>query len=312
MRILATTLLLLALGSSSLPAASGRTLRGAITVGGVQRTYLLHLPRGYSSAWRPAPLVFFFHGGDGSGAIGESFSQFSPLADKKGFLVAYPDGLHGGWNDGRNAPAIISQRDNVDDVGFVSALLDDLLARYRVDPKRVFASGVSNGGFFATRVGAELADRIAAIAPVISLMAPQVADAFSPAEPISVLMINGTADPHVPYEGGPITFADGSDRGSGLSTMDTVGKWTAFEGCQPNAKVTNLPDSAPRDGTRVKLSTWSGCEEGAEVLLYTVVGGGHTWPGGPQYLPRAIVGRVCRDFDATPTIWSFFARHKKP
>ena len=290
--------------------AGEHTVEKTIDVHGAERSYLIHVPPSLSND-KPAPLVFVFHGGGGTGRNSERFTHFSKLSDREGFIAVYPDGLNKGWNDGRLTDQIQSQRENVDDIGFVTTLLAAVSKEYSIDPKRIYATGPSNGGIFSNLVGAKMSDRFAAIAPVIGGMAPSVAGNFHPAEPVSVLMINGTEDPLVPFEGGHVSFL-GKDRGEIIPTAATVQKWVTRDGCNPKPVLRDVPDTDPDDGTRAAVATYSGGKNNSEVIVYTIEGGGHTWPGGSQYLPAGMIGRVCRDFNATETIWEFFKKHPKP
>jgi len=238
----------------------------------------------------------------------ERLTGFSELADRAHFVVAYPDGIGRSWNDGRAVAASPAQRQNVDDVGFVTTLIDALTAELRIDPRRVFATGLSNGASFTHYLAARAAGRLAAVASVAGGLAAPFAPRFAPAAPVSVLVMQGTADPLVPYEGGPIA---GGRLGSELGAEATARAWVEADGIRAEPARGTLPDSDPRDGCRVSWQRWSGGRERTEVWLYRLEGGGHTWPGGPQYLPRLIVGPVCRDFDASFAIWNFFSRHEK-
>jgi polyhydroxybutyrate depolymerase len=282
------------------------TVEGALDMGGLLRTYHLHIPPGLD-ATRPLPLVFVFHGGGGHGLQMERFTGFSALSDKEAFIACYPDGVDKNWNDGRVVPDSRAHRDKIDDVGFIEALIDVIAKKHPVDMKRVYATGISNGGFFSNSLGARLSDRFAAIAPVAGGMAPTLAADFKPDQPVSVLILQGTEDPLVPYEGGPIKF----HRGETVATKTTVQKWAQHDGCTVEVSE-DLPDKDPQDGTRVRRTTHSGGKAGTDVVLYTITGGGHTWPGGTQYLPDFLVGRVCLDIDANQVIWDFFVKHPKP
>ena len=125
-----------------------------------------------------------------------------------------------------------------------------------------------------------------------------------------VLLIAGTEDPLIPWDGGEVT--GNGERGQVLSVADTVGRWVALDGCASTPTVTMVPDRAPNDGTTTRREHYGGCRAGAEVVLYAVAGGGHAWPGGLQYLPERTIGKTSRDFDASETIWEFFARHPHP
>jgi polyhydroxybutyrate depolymerase len=298
-------LVLLALtGIAVSAAAPPRSTRHEIQAGGLSRSYRLHAPPSLDKS-RPAPLVLVFHGGRGDGESVERLTGFDALADREGFLVAYPDGFGKQWNDGRDVADFETYRKGVDDVAFVSALIDAIAKEHAVDPRRVFATGISNGGIFSHYLGARLSTRIAAIAPVAGGVAEPFRARFEPERPVSVLILNGTEDPLVPYGGGNV----GGTHGRVLSTEDAVRLWTAADGCAAPPKIEILPDTDPADACRATRSTWTGGRDGAEVVLYTFEGGGHTWPGGPQYLPKLVIGRVCRDVDATRIIWDFFKAH---
>ncbi|MBI5092298.1 MAG: esterase [Candidatus Hydrogenedentes bacterium] len=279
-----------------------------VQVGNLTRTYLLHVSPSLPPD-KPCPLVFVFHGGGGNGQVTERLTQFSPVADREGFIAVYPDGIGKNWNDGREPYVSPSHRDNVDDVGFVSAMIDAVSQTHAIDPKRIFATGISNGAIFSHYVGAKLSTRFAAIAPVVGGIAEPFAPQFKPDEPVSVFILQGTDDPLDPYHGGGVA---GGRRGHIIDTDKTVELWTRQDGCATTPQTGELPDSDPSDACRVKWSTWSKGRNGTEVTLYTIEGGGHTWPGGSQFLPKFIVGRVCHDFDATQAIWEFFTKHPKP
>lgn len=303
------SLLLLQTVLTSLAWSQGRTAtRQTIEVDGLSRSYRLYAPA--RLATQPlVPVVLAFHGGGSEGAAMEKLTQFDELAEQEGFLVVYPDGIAKHWNDGRvpthSAP---ENKQTADDVLFVSALLDELGKRYQIDEKRIFATGISNGGIFSHYLAARLADRIAAIAPVAGGLAESYRGQFMPAEPVSVCIMQGVDDPIVPIEGGEVRFGG---RGNVLPTVQTLRLWVAQDSCKGPLKTTSLPDTDPSDGCRVKLQQWANGANGAEVVYYRMEGGGHTWPGGAQYLPKLIVGPVCRDVEATAVIWQFFKTHPK-
>jgi polyhydroxybutyrate depolymerase len=282
------------------------TVEGTLETGGYLRTYQLHIPPKLDPL-KPLPLVFAFHGGGGTGLQMERFSGFSELSDKEGFIVCYPDGVQRNWFDGRVVDDSKAHRDKIDDAGFIDALIDVIAKKRPIDQKRIYATGISNGGFFSHYLGAKLSKRFAAIAPVVGGMAPIVAVDFKPEQPVSVLILQGTKDPMVPFDGGPLKY----NRGELVSTRTTVRKWVEHNGCK-DAVDEDLPDKDPEDGTKVKRVTYAGGRNGTEVVLYAIEGGGHTWPGGTQYLPQWMIGPVCKDIDATQVIWDFFAKHPKP
>jgi polyhydroxybutyrate depolymerase len=284
-------------------AATGRDTSDeshTLVVSGVTRHYLLHVPANLP-AGRRVPVVLVFHGGGGRASRMPGLTGFDQLADREQFIVAYPDGVGRNWNDGRG-------RSTAGDVDFVRALLDELERSYPVDARLVYATGISNGGFFSNRLACELSGRIAAIASVAATMPEPLIQTCKPARPISVLYIQGTDDPLVPIDGGKIGFRRGRSLGRNISLSESAGFWRRVDGIRSSPVVENLPDRV-EDGTHVSREVWPGGRDGTEVVIYTVVGGGHAWPGGPQYLPKFIVGRASRNLDATRAISEFFARH---
>ena len=264
----------------------------SLAINGDTRRYYVHLPPG----WRrdhPAPLVLVFHAGGGRARDIAPHTGFSRIADREGFVVVYPQGLRGRWNDGRGFATATH-----DDVGFVRALLDTLGRELGVDPKRVYATGISNGAMFAYRLACDLPGTFAAVAPVAGALPAELAPGCAHAAPVSVLAFQGTADPLMPYQGG------GAGQRRVLSAERSLGFWATLAGCTGTPVTTDEPDRVA-DGTRVRHTTWLGCRDGRSVELYTIEGGGHTWPGGPEAGRR--VGRVTREIDATATIWGFFA-----
>jgi polyhydroxybutyrate depolymerase len=279
----------------------------SIYSGGLQRTFDVHISSSYDET-RPTPLIIVLHGGGGTGQGMPKLTNFNTIADRENFIIVYPDGFEKHWNDGRGLSQYSAQTQNVDDVGFISALIDHLSAEFNIDAKRIYVTGISNGGMMSHRLGCELSQKIAAIAPVASNISVNMASIWAPSRPVPVLIINGTEDPLVPWAGGDIHFGM-AKLGQVLSVADTVKFWVANNKCTSLLLVTQLPDKDTSDGTRVRREIYGGCADGAEVVLYAVEGGGHTWPGGLQYLPESIIGRTSRDFDASEVIWQFFKEH---
>lgn len=276
--------------------------------GGITRTYHL-LPLADADTER-RPLVVALHGGGGRGDLLDrgTDGQISREAARRGWRIVFPEGVAKGWHDGRPA---VSERDErragVDDVGFLAALIDHLVATESIDPARIYMMGISNGGFMTQRFALDGGGRIAAGAAVTA----QVAEIWRDKKPradVSMLWMNGTEDPLVPYAGGQVTVF-GQARGAILSTDASVDWWARDLGCAaPTSEA--LPDRDPKDETRVHRSARA-CRGGLELVLYRVEGGGHTWPDGDQYLPRGMIGRVSRDLDGTAAIFDFFARHRR-
>jgi polyhydroxybutyrate depolymerase len=279
-----------------------------LTYGGYDRTYRLHLPPQYDGA-TPLPLVVMLHPRGDYARQFEIYSGMSHQADEAGFVVVYPDGLAGpddparSWNAGFCCGYPYEQ--NVDDVGFVGHLLDTLLAGYALDPRRVYVAGWSNGGMLAHRLGAELPDRLAAIATVNATIGgrttgrPEYVYVPTPKAPLPVLIMHGGLDGIVPYHGGVNAIGD-SDF---VAVRDTVALWTARNGCDPTPLVRDL-------GVRgAQELTYRAGASGCDVVLYTVPDGGHVYFGGLQEIPRNLRGA---NISATRLIWQFFAPRVRP
>lgn len=279
----------------------------AVTIehGGRTRECLLHVPARAPSS--PAPLLIVLHGGGGTakGVVKLTKNRFNELSDSEGFYAAYPTGLGKSWNIlGDNAPGY-ARRNNIDDTGFIAALIERLAAAYPIDRGRVFATGISNGGFMCYRLACELSGAIRAIAPVAATNPVGQKERCRPSRPVSVMIINGTEDPIVPYNGGRVSLM-GVTRGRITSTDDTVADWAGVDECPAAREARELPDRDRADGTRATRIEIGPCGGGTRVVLLRVDGGGHTWPGGWHYLPTGLIGRTARDFNACDEIWDFF------
>ncbi|MCX7877978.1 MAG: alpha/beta hydrolase-fold protein [Ignavibacteria bacterium] len=280
---------------------SAQQLSKEITVDGYVRKYILHLPRNYQNSVKYS-LVMVFHGGGGSAEQIKNYTGFSGLADKENFIVVYPESLDKNWSDGRKGENLPDH----DDVKFISMLLDTLIKSYSVDTNRIFSAGMSNGGFFSIYLAYKLSHRILAVAPVTASIPEDYAKDFRTEYPVSLLLINGTKDPLVKYEGGDIGFGENTKRGRSISTDETIKIWSRNNGCQNSVKIEKVDDEDTDDGCTAERYIYYRCNDNSEVVLIKIKGGGHTWPGAKQYLPKIIVGKTCMDFNATETIWEFF------
>lgn len=284
---------------------------GFMVHAGLERTFLIHAPGGLpplQEARSPRPLVLALHGGGGTAQNMVRLSQgrFNDLADNNGFVVLYPDGIEKHWNDGRKNESWRAQRENIDDAGFLSALVEYLTSQYNIDKRRVFSTGISNGGLMSYRLACERPELFAGIAPVTASLTTDLYPNCKPTHPISVLIINGTDDPLVPYNGGDVGFPR-KKVGEVISTADTFAFWRKHDQCSDKPDGVEDTDTNAKDGTSVHIETFRPCDEKSVVSLYTIKGGGHTWPGGHQYLPAWVIGRTSREFDASDVIWRFFS-----
>lgn len=279
---------------------------------GLTRVYALHLPPGYpeSADW---PLVVFLHGGGGNALSAQGFTRFNPVADEGGFLVAYPQGYTAidsasyVWADGRNTAA---DRAGVDDAGFISALLDTLEEEYAVDPERIYVCGFSNGGFMTQRLACESNDRFAAMAGLGSIIDTARIQTCAPGRAVPMLLLAGTDDPFVPFEGGAMTGGDPRVLPV-VSVAELVAFWVDRNGCAPAPEEARLPDLVEDDGSTARVFEYGGCDCGAALAYYQVDGGGHTWPGVELPAYELIAGETNEDFLASEALWAFFRRFRR-
>jgi polyhydroxybutyrate depolymerase len=274
---------------------------------GRDRSYLIHVPASYD-ANNAAPLVVALHGADMAPALMPLMTNFNALSNKEGFIVVYPKGLGNRWNSGLNVKGFPGYDYPVDDVGFVSKVIDDVERAYRIDPRRVYVTGVSNGGMLTHMVACGLPDRIAAGAPVIGTLTEGAVAKCPAGRPIPILMVFGMSDPVVKWEGGAL-LKDNQARS--LSVNATVDFWVRRNGCDPKPETVWLPHRGLTHMTRVRHDIYKGKSPDSDVVLYAVEGGGHTWPGGPLFQLQCKLGRVNHDLKASKVIWQFFKEHPK-
>jgi polyhydroxybutyrate depolymerase len=282
--------------------------------GGRARSYLAHVP---ATGTGRRPVVLSFHGGGGNAAYNRRHHGWDTLADSAGFVVVYPNGTGRfpdrllTWNAG--ACCGYAQRQDVDDVGFVRAVLADLARRVRIDRSRVYATGLSNGGMFVYRLAAEAADVIAAVAPVSGAAA---FDSIRATRPVPIMHIHSVDDPRALYEGGlgppfPLT----QQRVLHPPVRRALAQWIAHNHCPAEPRVAEQREGAqdtPDDGQSATKLVWGPCAAGTEIVHWRLVGAGHMWPGAREPLPERLVGPPTRIIDATREIWAFFSRHSLP
>jgi polyhydroxybutyrate depolymerase len=283
-------------GSIFAQSRSGPASR-TMQAGGMERSYLIHLPESHDPG-QPLPVLVVLHGAGGDGPGMAEHTGLTEAATRRGYAVVYPNGVARRWNDGRvGSPQ--------DDVGFIRLLLDSLGRELPVDTGRLYATGISNGAGLAYRLACELPGTFAAIAPVAGAPAAGLEERCAATRPVSLISFQGTRDPLMPYGGGDAS----SGRGRVLGAARSAALFARVNGCAPTPTASAESDTV-RDGTRVSRAVYAGCTDGREVVLYTIEGGGHTWPGGPPVGRR--VGRVSRDLDATRTMLDFFDHHSQP
>jgi polyhydroxybutyrate depolymerase len=291
------------------------------------RNYLVHLPLGWKGE-KKLPVLLVLHGGGGDGdkagrlscPRGEENSSrcLDGLADREQFLVVYPNGTGSRllddvrtWNAGGGVGEwrCVSGRackDGVDDLKYFNALLDDLQSAFAVDDKRIYATGMSNGGAMSHRLACELSDRIAAIAPVAGANQLAAIGECKPKRAVPVLQVHGTEDPCWGFQGGTGACLQQDDRRY-ISVPDSMKFWAKNNHCADAPKLEQLPDAAPDDGTRVTRETYEACA--APVTLLRVDGGGHTWPQGWGYFGEGRIGRTSQEVSANEELWKFLSAH---
>jgi len=283
----------------------------SFTHDGLARTYVLYPPDARAGD-EPRPLLIALHGGRANGRQMAVLTRrgFNKLADRDGFLVAYPDGHTMHWSDGSEPQDRLEGDEDADDVGFLAALTDELVGESEVDPKRVYVAGISNGALMAIRFAMERAEKVAAIASVAGAVPRALAGGPGPSMPVPALFIHGTDDKSVAWDGGTVRFM-GRRFGSIISVPDSVRYWVDHNGCSKEPETSVLPAPDPDDGTRVRREVYLGGRECSAVELWRIEGGGHTWPGGRQYFGEDVVGRTSRAVDACEVIWEFFKGHAR-
>ena len=277
--------------------------------GGLKRRYDVHLPAGYDGK-TALPVVIYLHGGGGN-ISGSRNDGWIETANANKFILVSPAGTGElpnrllTWNAGQWAGGACcgwAYEHQVDDVGFVLTVIDEVSKAYSVDSQRVYVTGMSNGAMLAYRIACEQTDQVAAVAVVAS---PGIPDGCAPTRPVAVMHIHGTADPCVPYDGGPGGGCARNNRTfEAMPAQAMVDTWRELYSCEANPAITYQNGQA-------SCLTYGPCLGNTEVRFCTIQGGGHTWPDGPQYLPVEIIGPTNGDM-GNGQIWEFLSRFKVP
>ena len=275
-----------------------KALRESIVAGEYNRTYALYRPTGWDKL-KHMPLVLLLHGAGGDADNMEQLTGFIAIAEREKFVLVYPEGMNQQWNDGRG------RNEEMNDVGFISKLIDFMLYEYSIDSSKVYVAGMSNGGFMTMRLACELADKIAAVAAVASTVDSVIDANCQTTKPMPVMLITGNKDKLVPLNGGIVAHLPHSVL---LSHSSLAEKWARRDGCMMPPAITALPE-LKNDGTTVTKTVYAGGKNNTEVISYLVGNGGHTWPGGYQYLSPILIGKTTHGLNASEVIWEFFKRH---
>lgn len=313
-----------------------------VTVDDVDRTFMVRQPKGFDPQHH-YPVVILLHGMNQDADDMERLTRFDELADKDGIIAVYPFALHGRWNvgvqpqerrpvgmgpgrhrhyggggggrpgggggypGGRDPSGQHPEQERrsvpADDIGFFNQMLDHLGTKFSVGVSRIYVAGLSEGGLMSLRLGCSLSDRIAAVAAVGAAMPKTIV--CLPSRPVPVLMMDGTSDPIVPYNGGtehnlnlPVISAD-----------DSAKAWAKMDRCSEKPEKDKI-SAKEKGGMETKVDTYTRCQRAARVVLYSVKGGGNTWPGGEQYEVEKTIGKTSQDLNANQTIWSFLVTQR--
>jgi len=291
-------------GPSAKPDGTLKTYR--FVEDGFRRRYKLYSPANVNPFKGSRPLVLVIHGGGSTdrGMMKLDKERWKTLADEHGFFVAYPNAVDKLWDFGEgNTSGNLKNR--VNDLAYFRRVIDDISRRKQIDQRRIFATGISRGGQSSYYLACNMPERIRAVMPVAMSLPKFMQDDCVQGPPVGIAIMNGTADPQVPYEGGWITVFR-KKRDIVLSTNDTLALWRARNGCVNSESSQEIVDK-PGDNTSVTITKWSKCS-GAPVKLFKVNNGGHTWPSGRQYLPVRIVGETSREISASDEAWKFFSQ----
>jgi polyhydroxybutyrate depolymerase len=279
----------------SLSSVAQSTINGSFVHDGLTRSYSFYVPVMYDGS-QAVPLILNLHGYTSNAAEQSIYGNFKPIADTAGFIVVHPEGtVQAGttstqfWNIGLFGS-------NVDDVGFLTALIDTISAHYSIDHSRVYTTGMSNGGYMSYKLVCETT-RFAAMASVTGDMTVAMRNNCNAAPPTPVMEIHGTADGTVPYGGS-----------TGVLSIDSVMNYWAFKnGCPTPPSMSQVPDIVPTDGATAEHFVWGPGTNGVTMELFKIINGGHTWPGAP-----VVIGTTCMDFSASKEIWRFFNQYSNP
>jgi len=297
-------------------AAKGKSYDYAdsVSVDGLARTFRVHIPACYDRS-RPTPVVLAFHGLGMNSVMMVGMSGFNGLSERKNFIVVYGDGVNNRWNDGSTG---------VDDVGYVAEVIKKLARVANIDQRRIYACGISNGGFFSQKLACAMPDKIAAVGVVSSSMMASGLN-MSGGGRMPIVFFLGTDDPLLPWGDGRNKELGKLGETLGLSSLGSIDSplarmgglmsvpemisfWTGHNGCGGSPSVTSLPNSNARDGTTVKKETYGS----GDVTLYVIEGGGHTWPGMLELSSvKDICGVTSQDIDASEIMWDYFQRYSR-
>jgi len=276
---------------------------GMIKIDGLKRQFVIKKPPNWNKN-KKFPLIIALHGGGSSWRKfnnGTTKHTLDIETNKQNIIYILPQAINKHWNDGRGT----FSEDSPDDVEFISQLISFAIDKYKVDPKKIYIVGMSNGGMMAIRLAIELSDKIKAVAAVSALLNTKIRFK-EPKKSVSFLLIHGTEDPVIPFKGGDIkAFSFTKSRGKVVSARKTIDYFLNHNVCSTRP-IKTFQDKRPFDKTSINVELYNRCYGSSQVELIQVNDGGHAWPGGKQYLPVGIIGRASREINAGKVIVNFF------
>jgi polyhydroxybutyrate depolymerase len=283
--------------------AQGTDLEKKIMVDQLQREYLIHFPTAYSSSSK-CPVIFALHGGGGNYENTPALYNLNAVADQHHFIVVYPNAINKSWSM-KGVGSMVKDDSTINDVKFIKAIMDTLIHHYQADSSAFYCTGLSRGGIFSFYLAHKLPGRFKAIAPVCASIPVSIEEEYT-FYPTSVLLINGTDDPLIPFEGGhgQISRSKRNEENHFISTHELVKKIKTLNSCPELSLARHMPNQEKSDRCTAIKTTYE-CS-GTHFVFIKINNGGHTWPGGSQYLSKSIIGNVCRDFRAEEEIVNFF------
>lgn len=285
--------------------------RDSINIDGLYRFFEYFIPVNLMNA---SSLIFVLHGSNGSVAGTRSFTsyEFENIADKrKNYVIVYPEGYDKHWNDCRKNASYAANTENINDIGFFSSMIEYFAKKFNVDSNAIFATGISNGGHMCYKLAYEMPNKIKGIAPFVANTPVEAYNDCIPRDiPISVLIINGTADPINPYKGGWVVIGQDSTLGVVNSTVETLNYWKSLLPCNPNVEIVELENIDPNDSSTIKHYKYFCKDSKVRIELLKVINGGHSVPliNAPDLPPRwrEILGNTNNDVNSPLLVVDFF------
>ena len=271
-----------------------------ILIDGIERKYIVYLPKTKILAEEKIPLLLMLHGRFGTAKLMMEGYNMNAIADRERFAILYPEGFNRSWADGRGGTP--ADKNNINDVKFIESVIQRVAANYPIDQNHIFITGHSNGGFMTQRMLIEKTNLFKAGISVTAHISKNVLMNSTPSNPISVAFISGTEDPLVPYEGGYVV--DGEEV---LGAEDSTRRWIEWNQCSKQPIVEKI--NRQRDETSLEIYSYQECKENVRVRLYKLIGAGHMWPGLSQKIPFINLGKETKELNASEEIWNFFKLH---